>query len=212
MSIVGENIKRLREARNLTQEQLAAKSGVKRTSITTYETTEHQPSIETAKKLCRVFGISVEDLFTSDLAIKKIKVTEGQERHPKPIYNVEGTAGALVVFQQEKPEFIEGYIDIPQFQDCDFYIKVFGNSMYPKYCNGDLVACRELKDRNIIPYGEAYLIITQEHRMIKYIDGSKNGKELVLRSEHPDFKPFPLNRKDILFLYVIKGKITRNII
>lgn len=130
----------------------------------------------------------------------------------RPIYNLIGTAGEVAVFQDD-PENIEGYADVPEFGNLTGYIRVFGNSMYPKYCNGDLVGCRELKNLEIIPYGEAYLIITGEHRMIKYIDSFDHDEsKITLRSEHPDFKPFTIKRKDIIRLYIIKGKITRNII
>lgn len=118
----------------------------------------------------------------------------------------------MVAAFNDNPELIEGYIDVPEFGIIEGYIRVFGNSMYPKYCNGDVVAItKEIMNRKIIPYGEVYFIITGEHRMIKYIDPDGDKKKVVLRSEHPDFKPFEIDRDDILHLYGIKGKITKNL-
>lgn len=139
----------------------------------------------------------------------KFKETSDTRR---PIYNISGTASPMVIFNDE-PELIEGYVDVPEFGQIAGYVRVYGNSMYPKYCNGDVVACRELTNKRIIPYGEAYLVITDEHRMIKYIDSyDHDEKKVTLRSEHADYKPFVIERDDIKKLYIIKGKITRNII
>lgn len=236
MSIVGENIRAIREANDLTQTEFAALLKVKRGRIATYETTESKPDAELANAISQKFDIKIEELFNTRLNPDKIKkvigggglmmAAEESAQYKKisrlrlkdttdtrrPIYTVSGTAGEVVIFQDE-PENIEGYIDVPEFGNLTGYIRVFGNSMYPKYCNGDLVGCRELKNKNIIPYGEAYLVITDEHRMIKYIDSYDHDEsKLTLRSEHPDYKPFSINRDDIKKLYIIKGKITRNII
>lgn len=130
----------------------------------------------------------------------------------KPLFNISGTASHVSIFDDES-EQVEGYIDVPEFGNIVGYVHVYGNSMYPKYCNGDVVGCKELKNLEIIPYGEAYLVITEEHRMIKYIDSfDGDDKKLTLRSEHPDHKPFVIKRTDIKRLFIIKGKITRNII
>ena len=60
------NIKELRTARGLTQEQLASKCGVQRTTITMIELGENKPSIELAKKLGAIFEIALSDFFEDD--------------------------------------------------------------------------------------------------------------------------------------------------
>lgn len=237
MSVVGENIRLIREANGLTQSEFASLLGVKRGRIATYETTESKPDAELANAISQKFDIKIADLFNTRLNIDNVKRVANGSKVPhaaepsakyksaarkfqgdaadtrRPIYNISGTATPDVAIFQDEPEYIEGYIDVPEFGNLKGYIRVFGNSMYPKYCNGDVVACKELKNKRIIPYGEAYLVITEEHRMIKYID-SYDGDEtkLTLRSEHHDYKPFVINRDDIITLYAIKGKITRNLI
>lgn len=238
MGLVGENIKAIRDANKLTQAQFADLMGIKRGKIATYETTDTKPDAELAGRISQYFDITIDDLFNKRLNIDTIKIVkkvDGKELlhaaeeaaqykaikrngHKDPegstrrgIYNVFATAGGLVVFNDD-PEYIEGYVDVPEFGNIVGYVRVAGNSMYPKYCNGDLVACREIKGRKIIPYGEAYLIVTDEFRMIKYIDPFDHDEhKLTIRSEHPDFKPFTIEREDIIKLYAIKGKITKNL-
>ena len=57
------NLKELRIAKGLTQEQLANECGVQRTTITMIELGENKPSVELAKKLGEIFGIDWKGFF-----------------------------------------------------------------------------------------------------------------------------------------------------
>ena len=57
------NIKELRIAKGLTQEQLANECGVQRTTITMIELGENKPSVELAKKFGEVFNVKWSDFF-----------------------------------------------------------------------------------------------------------------------------------------------------
>lgn len=59
----GENIKKLRKSRNLTQEQLAKKCGVTRGAIARYESGEMEAKTRTAMQLTKVLGCTLDDLF-----------------------------------------------------------------------------------------------------------------------------------------------------
>ena len=60
------NIKELRIAKGLTQEQLANECGVQRTTITMIELGENKPSVGLAKKLGEIFEITWSDIFEDD--------------------------------------------------------------------------------------------------------------------------------------------------
>lgn len=51
------NLKEIRTEKGLTQEELATKCGVQRTTVTMIETGENKPSVELAKKLASVLDI-----------------------------------------------------------------------------------------------------------------------------------------------------------
>ena len=57
------NIKELRTAKGLTQEQLANECGVQRTTITMIELGENKPSVELAKKLGEILEIDWKGFF-----------------------------------------------------------------------------------------------------------------------------------------------------
>ena len=48
------------------------------------------------------------------------------------------------------------YINVPGFSDCTSAVMISGDSMKPKYCNGDIMMLKKIEDLNIIYFGEAY--------------------------------------------------------
>ncbi len=58
----GENIRRVRLKRGLSQEQLAAKAGLHRTAISLIENAERSSTLETVEKLARALKVSPSDL------------------------------------------------------------------------------------------------------------------------------------------------------
>ena len=57
------NLKELRTAKGLTQEQVASECGVQRTTITMIELGENKPSVELAKKLGVIFEVDWKGFF-----------------------------------------------------------------------------------------------------------------------------------------------------
>ena len=70
-----EKLRTLREARRLTQLQVANRIGVSKAMISAYETASKAPSIEVLIRLSRLFGVSVDYLVCVD-APKYINVSE----------------------------------------------------------------------------------------------------------------------------------------
>lgn len=131
---------------------------------------------------------------------------------PVPYYDVDAAAGNVAIFNEDKTEYIKQYISVPAFADCDMFINISGNSMYPKYCSGELVALKKIEDRDVVAFGEAYVIVTKEQRFLKYIRKGSDKMHWTLCSEHNEYEPFEIPIKKVLHLYIVKGKITKNII
>ncbi len=76
---LGDKIVNLRKKNNLTQEDLAEKVGVTRQTISKWELEETAPDINQAKKLSKIFNISLDELTNNDLnnvLVEKISNTE----------------------------------------------------------------------------------------------------------------------------------------
>lgn len=64
---LGEKIVSLRKKNNLSQEELAEKVGVTRQTISKWELEETTPDINQAKKLSKLFNISLDELTNNDI-------------------------------------------------------------------------------------------------------------------------------------------------
>jgi len=60
---VKNRLRELREARGLTQEELAKELGVTRQTIIAIEKGKYDPSLRLAFKIARFFGVKIEDVF-----------------------------------------------------------------------------------------------------------------------------------------------------
>ena len=57
------NLKQIRLSCALTQKQVSEVLGIERSTYTCYETGKSTPPIDTAKKLSKIFGVTLEEIF-----------------------------------------------------------------------------------------------------------------------------------------------------
>lgn len=130
-----------------------------------------------------------------------------------PYYDIDVTGSVISSFQdvQEKPEF---FVDFRPFNDCTAYLPIYGDSMYPQFCSGEIVVIKEWPNKNVLLWGEPYLIVTNEIcnslRTVKLVFPAEERGYITLRASNPNFKGDTIIPLDcIISLYIIKGKITR---
>jgi transcriptional regulator with XRE-family HTH domain len=70
--VIGQRIKLFREQAGLKQSDVADQSGISRVAIGNYERGDRIPSVEIAKKIADVFGISVNELLYPDEAVSNM--------------------------------------------------------------------------------------------------------------------------------------------
>ncbi len=68
MSMLGENIRLLRDKQGMTQVQLGEKIGLAESTISLYESGKREPDIDTIGKLADFFGVSTDYLLGRDKA------------------------------------------------------------------------------------------------------------------------------------------------
>lgn len=64
----GDNLKKLRKLRKLSQEELAFKVGVSRQSVSKWETGEAYPEMNNILALCKIFHCNINDLIHEDMS------------------------------------------------------------------------------------------------------------------------------------------------
>lgn len=143
---------------------------------------------------------------------KKPGVNESKEG--VPYFDMSLSDAKDLIVEDQRAEYLVNYLP---FNDCTAYLPVYGDSMYPKYASGEIIAIKEITNYEILQWGEAYVVMTDEEsnslRTIKQIFEHTDSNKLILRSSNPNFKgDTVIDKKNIQALYIIKGKITRNII
>lgn len=104
-------------------------------------------------------------------------------------------------------EPIANFKSIPHFSDCHVAVRVSGHSMYPKYCNGDIVVCKRISNHNYIPYGEPHLVVLSDCYVLKFIHPHPTDKTMfLLKSVNEKFEPMEIKRSDVLEVYMVRGK------
>lgn len=70
---LGNSLYNSRKKKGLSQEEVAEKLGVSRQTISKWETEETVPDIYQAKKLAKIYGLSLDELIDADLDQKEIE-------------------------------------------------------------------------------------------------------------------------------------------
>lgn len=91
----------------------------------------------------------------------------------------------------------------------DFLIKVGGDSMNPKYQEGDLLACKMINEILFFQWGKTYVLDTSQGVMVKNIyEDAENKENILLVSENKDkYPPFAIPRSDIRKIALVVGSI-----
>lgn len=142
--------------------------------------------------------------------------SDGNSLLKQPILDIRVCAGNGIGLEGQENK-VEEYVSIPSMQGC-IGLTVYGDSMTPKYCAGDVVFVRPIPVIDDIDYGSTYLVITQSDRLLKNIYPSTTSDEYLrltcINEETNRFgdRLYPDRdiRKDyIIFIYKVVGSLSR---
>lgn len=119
-----------------------------------------------------------------------------------PYYDdLPASAGDLESFlQQAKPT---SFINLPQLKDCIAILPVYGSSMKGVVEPGDLIAIKEILTRNEFDPSMPCLVITEEHRMVKYLHMDEKDNTIIW-AESTNLSKIRLAADSIKKVYAIK--------
>lgn len=100
-------------------------------------------------------------------------------------------------------------IQFPDFSErgADCAIRVEGDSMYPRYSNGDVLAIKILRDPSFFQWGRVYVLNTAQGCVVKRLFPDPDDSEgIVCRSEdsvnYPDYK---VSKSDVIGVALVVG-------
>jgi len=156
----------------------------------------------------RRIGIDLDNIKSKEGIVKEPKPSYHDEQDvPIPFYEANVTGGNVTNFG-EQIKNASYFLTIPHFKDCHIAVRVNGHSMYPKYCNGDIVVCKKINDHAHILYGEPHVVVLADYSVLKYIHPHPTNKSMYeLKSANEKFEPVSIKRQDVLGVYLVRGKL-----
>ena len=101
------------------------------------------------------------------------------------------------------------YYMVDEFKDCDFVIRIKGDSMSPRYASGDVVACKKILERLYFQWGRVYVLYTQSNGiMIKRLQPSDKEDCIKCVSDNEKYAPFDVPKSDIVSLALVNGLVS----
>ena len=103
---VGKTIAKLRQNKNMTQQQLAAALSVSHQAVSKWETGAALPDVQTLVALTRLFGITIEQLLDGDVPEDRVEPPKQPSPFDEPIQNIGNFVNNIVngIFRPEKKE------------------------------------------------------------------------------------------------------------
>ena len=149
-----------------------------------------------------------ERMITKEMILPNVIL---DEQNGIPLIPIEAVAGFLVGVDNEGiiQKNCDHYI-VPEFEEIgvEYLIRVSGNSMYPKYSNGDVLACKKIKDVLFFQWGKVYVLDSSQGALVKRIFEHVNPDLVICSSDNKDnFPQFAIPKSDIRSLSIVLGVI-----
>ncbi|MEE0963682.1 MAG: XRE family transcriptional regulator [Ruminococcus bromii] len=170
-----ENLKILRERKQITQQQLADKLDISRSTIGMYENGSREPDFETLELIADFFNVNMDRLIGNlNPTDKRMIPVLGYVKAGLPIEAVEN----ILDYEEISEDMAR--------QGEYFALQIKGNSMEPRMREGDIVIVRK---QNIVNNGDiAVVLVNGNDATVKKFFKYDSGVNLI--SFNPNYEPF----------------------
>lgn len=217
---IAERIKFLMKELNYRQVDFAQRIDVDTSNLSKYLNGRLAMSEALINKIVVNLGVSKQWLETGeDLPFAKqqpqslvtvpeshIVVGSNVAKRGTPVYDIDVTAGYQPQARMFTDDQIVGFVDLPDVMNSQCRIvRVSGDSMSPVIRNGDYIAVRELSNLRQIFWGQIYVILLDDYRLVKYIRRHDDPSMVILRSENKRYDDMEVARSEIRDLMFVQN-------
>jgi SOS-response transcriptional repressor LexA len=187
MTTLGENLKKIRKAKKMTQKELAQKSGVKQSVISDLET-GNAKSTGSILELANALGVTAEELKKG--VFDEVSLTNVVPVVPRmaPVLSWV-QAGTMTNVETVDMSQVEEWLPLPE-GDCEkcFYLKVQGLSNYPEFHEGDYILVDPTLPFCDMNSGDIVVVRKFDDATFKRLVIEPDGTK-YLQAINPEFKP-----------------------
>ena len=206
------DLKRFRENNNLSQKALAEQLGIQQPYISQIERGVYPMPESLISKVVDIFKVdNIDEYVVANHAIE-------QDGEDIPLIPFECIAGygedndGIMLNECERYK-------IPEFKNigAEFLVRVGGNSMYPKYSSGDILACKKIPrgDITFFQWGKIYVIDSAQGQIIKRVCEHDDQDLIWLVSDNKEklfegkekYAPFSIRKDEIRSLSIVVGAV-----
>lgn len=189
-------LKELRKSKGATLEKVANLLNIGTNTLSQYENGKREANHDMLLKLADYYNVSVDYLMGREQKSENnISSTNLGSSHTRiPVY---GTIPAGIPIEMIDQSFIEDYEDIDsellKNGQKYFCLKVTGESMYPKFEDGDVLVLKQQPD---CENGD-YCAVSINHTECTFKKVIKHEQGITLQPLNPAFTPLFFSKKDI---------------
>ena len=198
-----ERIKQLIDDLGITQSEFAKRISIDASNFSKHLTGKLAISDSLINKIVVELGVSKEWLATGNGTMYPVSnndlhthirtvtlpseaiTTEG--RSGAKVYGLDVTAGNFARDRMFTDDLVIGSIDVP-------------------FINPDC-SIREIKNPNLIFWGQIYVVLLEDYRMVKYVRKHENPNRIILRSENKEYDDIEIEKRDICDLFIVENII-----
>lgn len=164
--------------------------------------------LEKFPDVSRVWLLTGEGTMFNDGTIVPVKKLEPHQE-PTGYYYPNVAAAAGLDKEMVNDELKRIPMNLPNWEKGIDFINVYGDSMYPKYCSGEIIGIKEV-ELQYLNYGFAYVVILKDEQvLLKFIKKSKKDNYIILESENKFYESKEYHLDQIKKVFIIKGVITK---
>ncbi len=121
-----------------------------------------------------------------------------------PVYAIDVTAGCRELSRMFTDDRIVGRLNLPGVDPAWAVVSVSGDSMAPRIQNGGYIAIRPIRLNSPISWGQIYVVVLDDYRLVKYVRRHKDKNMVILHSANPEYDDMEISRDDIRGLYLVE--------
>lgn len=206
-SEVAERIKFLIQQQRVSQAQFARRLGIDPANLSKHLNGHLPITAGLINRIAVDMGVSKQWLSTgNDLPYSK----NATHLCPSgscmtPIYDIDVTAGHSELSREFSDERVIGAIHLDRISSDSVIVRVNGDSMEPEILDGSFVAIRQISDPDTIFWGQIYVVVLDDYRMLKHLRRHSDPEMVVLRSANPTYDDMVISRSKIRSLYMVEA-------
>ena len=200
MSIVSERLQYAMQLRNMKQVDLVRMTGIGKASICTYLSGAYEPKQANTYKLASALNVNPAWLMGQDAPME----TSAPRALPHPdllpvrikrVRMLGSIAAGQPIYAEEDHD---AFVTVDGGMECDFALRIKGDSMSPRLMDGDIVFFREQSD---VLDGQIAAVIIDDSATLKHVYHIPNGIQLV--SDNPKYPPMIFDEKNSSYARIL---------